>query len=174
MTGLNPETDHIIEISCFVTDADLHLLDTTGFHSTVHQPKSVLDSMNEWCVRTHGQTGLTTAVLKSTVTPESAASSLLGYIQRYVPDRGVALLAGNSVHADRMFLAKQPYAPVLEWLHYRILDVSAIKEAARRWCRDEVLRDAPAKRGVHLARDDILESIREIAFYRGRIFDNAR
>ncbi|KAL1953958.1 hypothetical protein VTO42DRAFT_2004 [Malbranchea cinnamomea] len=173
MTGLDPEKDHILQISCFITDADLHLLDTNGFHTTIHQPQSVLDAMNPWCIETHGRTGLTAAVQRSTITPESAASSLLAYIQRYVPRKGVALLAGNSVHADRMFLAKQPYSQVLDWLHYRILDVSAIKEAARRWCKDEVLRDAPVKRGVHLAKDDILESIQEMSFYRERIFNSA-
>ena len=173
MTGLNPETDHILEISCFITDANLDLLDTTGFHTTIHQPKSVLDAMNPWCIRTHGQTGLTAAVLESTTSAETAASALLAYVQRFVPQKGVALLAGNSVHADRMFLAKDPYASVLGWLHYRILDVSAVKEAVRRWCREEVLRDAPVKKGVHAARDDILESIAEMKFYKERIFDGA-
>lgn len=174
MTGLNPEIDHILEISCFITDANLHLLDTAGFHTVIHHPKSVLDAMNPWCIRTHGETGLTAAVLKSTTSAETAASSLLAYIQQYVPQKGVALLAGNSVHADRMFLAKDPYASVVGWLHYRILDVSAVKEGVRRWCSDEVLRDAPVKKGVHTARDDILESIAEMRFYKERIFDGAR
>lgn len=173
MTGLNPDTDQILQISCFVTDADLRLLDSNGFHATVHQPQSVLEAMNPWCIDVHGRSGLTTAVSQSTTTPDSAATQLLGYIQRHVPRQGTGLLAGNSVHADRMFLAKNPYAQVVGWLHYRILDVSAIKEGVRRWCGEEVLRDAPAKKGLHLARDDVLESIEEMRFYRERVFGAA-
>lgn len=80
-----------------------------------------------------GESGLTSAVINSTVTPQQAADGLLAYIQKYVPKKRVALLAGNSVHADRAFLYKEPYKKVLDHLHYRILDVSSIKEAARRW-----------------------------------------
>jgi oligoribonuclease len=80
-----------------------------------------------------GESGLTAAVIESTVTPQQAAEGLLAYIQRHVPEKGVALLAGNSVHADRAFLRKEPYRKILDHLHYRILDVSSIKEAARRW-----------------------------------------
>jgi oligoribonuclease (3'-5' exoribonuclease) len=170
MTGLQPDIDHILQISCFITDANLHLLDTNGFHTTIHQPQSVLDNMNPWCIETHGRSGLTAAVQQSQTAPTTAATQLLSYIQRYVPRKGVALLAGNSVHADRMFLAKEPYAQVLEWLHYRILDVSAIKEAVRRWSGDDVLRDVPVKKGAHLAKDDVLESIEEMRFYKERIF----
>jgi oligoribonuclease len=80
-----------------------------------------------------GKSGLTAAVIESTTTPQQAASDLLSYIQKHIPEKGVALLAGNSVHADRAFLRKGPYQKVLDHLHYRILDVSSIKEAARRW-----------------------------------------
>ncbi len=82
---------------------------------------------------TDGESGLTAAVVESTVTPQQAADGLLAYIQHHVPERGVALLAGNSVHADRAFLRREPYKKVLDHLNYRILDVSSIKEAARRW-----------------------------------------
>lgn len=171
MTGLNPDTDQILQISCFITDAQLRLLDEEGFEAVIHHPKSVLDRlMSPWCVETHGRTGLTAAVLASSTDAASAAKSLLAYIQRHVSEPRRALLAGNSVHADRAFLSRGPYAPVLEWLHYRILDVSSVKEAARRWGSAELLRDIPVKREVHLARDDILESIAEMRFYRERLF----
>ncbi|KAG2412138.1 hypothetical protein HFD88_009694 [Aspergillus terreus] len=170
MTGLDPETDQILQICCFVTDAQMNLLDETGFEVVIHQPASVLANMNAWCVDTHGRSGLTAAVQASTTTAETAAAELLQYIQRYVPEPRRGVLAGNSVHADKAFLTRGPYARVMEWLHYRILDVSAIKEAARRWGSEELLAAVPAKKEVHLAREDILESIAEMQFYRARLF----
>ena len=170
MTGLNSDTDSILQICCFITDAHLHLLEPTGFETVIHHPKHTLDTMSPWCVDTHGRTGLTAAVLSSTTTSEAAAADLLSYIRKYVPQPRTAVLAGNSVHADKAFLARGPYASVLEWLHYRILDVSAIKEAARRWGSEELLGAVPAKREVHLAKDDILESIEEMKYYRGVLF----
>ncbi|KAE8348064.1 ribonuclease H-like domain-containing protein [Aspergillus coremiiformis] len=170
MTGLDADKDHIIQICCFITDANLRLLEPNGFETVIHAPKTVMDTMSQWCIDTHGRTGLTAAVLASTVTPESAAADLLAYIQTYVPRPRTALLAGNSVHADKAFLSRGPYAKVLEWLHYRILDVSTIKEAARRWGADELLAAVPGKKEVHLAKDDILESLEEMRFYRERLF----
>ncbi|KAI9928997.1 hypothetical protein ASPWEDRAFT_169169 [Aspergillus wentii DTO 134E9] len=170
MTGLDSENDQILQICCFITDAKLNLLEPTGFEAVIHQPKSTLDAMSQWCIDTHGRTGLTSAVLASTTSPSTAAADLLAYIQKYVPQPRTGLLAGNSVHADKAFLAKGPYAQVLEWLHYRIVDVSTIKEAARRWGSDELLQAVPPKREVHLAKDDILESIEEMRFYKGRLF----
>ncbi|KAL2854824.1 ribonuclease H-like domain-containing protein [Aspergillus pseudoustus] len=170
MTGLDPKTDQILQICCFVTDAQLNLLDTTGFEAVVHVPQSALDSMSQWCIDTHGRTGLTARVQSSTVTPETAAAELLTYIRRYVPTARTAMLAGNSVHADRAFLACGPYAAVLEWLHYRIVDVSTIKEVVRRWGRESVLASVPGKKLVHLAREDILESIEEMKFYKETFF----
>ena len=173
MTGLDAEKDQILQICCFITDADLRLLDSTGFERVIHQPKSTMDRMNAWCIDTHGRTGLTAAVLASSVTAESAAADLLAYIQRFVPQRQTGLLAGNSVHADKAFLARGPYAAVLDWLHYRIVDVSTLKEAARRWGSDDLLASVPPKREVHLAKDEILESIEEMRFYRQRLFGGA-
>ncbi|RAK72781.1 oligoribonuclease [Aspergillus fijiensis CBS 313.89] len=170
MTGLDPETDQILQICCYITDADLKLLEPQGFETVIHQSPATLASMNEWCIETHGRTGLTAAVQASTVSAESAAAALLEYIHRYVPQPRTGLLAGNSVHADKAFLAKGPYRSVLEWLHYRIVDVSALKEMARRWGSDELLAAVPAKKEVHLAREDILESIAEMRFYRERLF----
>ncbi|KAL4954499.1 ribonuclease H-like domain-containing protein [Aspergillus filifer] len=173
MTGLDPSTDQILQICCFVTDAKLNLLDTTGFETVIHVPQSALDSMSQWCIDTHGRTGLTARVQNSTVTPESAAADLLAYIKRYVPRPRAALLAGNSVHADKAFLACGPYAAVLEWLHYRIVDVSTLKEMVRRWGDDQVLKNVPEKKEVHEAREDILESIEEMKYYRSVLFNKS-
>ncbi|KAL2758854.1 hypothetical protein ACRALDRAFT_1040709 [Sodiomyces alcalophilus JCM 7366] len=170
MTGLDPDKEEILEIHCLITTGNLQLLDEKGWGAVIHHPKSRLDQMDEWCTRTHGATGLTDAVLASTTTPEQAAVDLLAYIKRHVPAPRTALLAGNSVHADRAFLAKRPYAAVLDHLHYRLLDVSAIKEAVRRWCPPAVLQDAPRKKGVHRGREDILESISEARYYRDAVF----
>jgi oligoribonuclease len=169
MTGLNPDTEEIIEIYCLITDGQLNLLDEKGWGTVVHLPKSRMDKMGEWCQRTHGQSGLTAAVLASTVTAEAAADELLAYVQRLVPKPRTALLAGNSVHADRAFLRKEPYSKVIDHLHYRLLDVSTIKEAARRWCPD-VAKKTPSKKGLHQAREDILESIEEAKYFKEELF----
>lgn len=171
MTGLDPDSDVVIEIFCLITDDQLNLVDEIGWGTVVHQPKERMDSMDAWCTRVHGESGLTAKVISSTVTAEEAAKGLLEYVQRFVPAKRVALLAGNSVHADQAFLRKAPYKLVLDHLHYRILDVSSIKEAARRWC-PEVAVAAPAKRGLHQARDDILESIEEARYYKSAIFQS--
>jgi oligoribonuclease (3'-5' exoribonuclease) len=167
MTGLNPQSDSILSIACFVTDSKLNLLEPNGFEAVIHHSQARLDAMDEWCTRTHGASGLSKAVVESKTSGEKAASDLLAYIERLVPDKAKALLAGNSVHADEMFLMVGPWAAVLGYLHYRILDVSAIKEAVRRWCRSEVLRRFPAdlKKGKHEAKADVLESIEEARYY---------
>ncbi|KAL0469237.1 oligoribonuclease [Neurospora intermedia] len=169
MTGLDPDQDAIIEIYCFITDEQLNLLDRTGWGTVIHQTKARMDAMDEWCTQVHGNSGLMAAVLASTVTPEQAADGLLAYIQKYVPNKRMALLAGNSVHADRAFLRKEPYDRVVDHLHYRILDVSSLKEAARRWC-PHIASGAPTKQGLHTAKEDILESIAEARYYRSAIF----
>ncbi|KAK4239433.1 hypothetical protein C8A03DRAFT_42912 [Achaetomium macrosporum] len=173
MTGLDPDTDSIIEIYCLITDGQLELLDESGWGTVIHQTRERMAMMDDWCSRVHGESGLTAAVIESTVTPDQAADGLLDYIQKHVPQKGVALLAGNSVHADRAFLRKEPYRKVLDHLHYRILDVSSIKEAARRWC-PEVAWAAPRKRGLHQAKQDILESIEEAKYYRDAVFRACR
>jgi oligoribonuclease len=170
MTGLDLENDVIIEIACFITDYDLNLLDSEGYETVVHQSKETMDKMGEWCTKTHGDSGLTAKVLTSTTSPEKAAQDLLSYIKEYVPQSRKALLAGNSVHADQAFLRKAPYDKVLGHLHYRILDVSAIKEAAKRWAPVELLQKAPKKQGLHEAKADILESIAEAKFYQETFF----
>ena len=170
MTGLDPQRDSILQISCFVTDYQLNILDERGWDATIQHPKSTLDSMNEWCVKTHGSTGLTKAVLASSTTAEQAAAGLLEYIREFAPRPRKALLAGNSVHADKAFLSIEPYNKIIDHLHHRILDVSSIKEAVRRWAPEGALVRIPRKKGLHLAKEDILESIEEARFYRERFF----
>lgn len=170
MTGLNPDTEEIIEIYCILTTGNLEILDEEGFHAIIHLDKSRMDQMDEWCTKTHAGSGLTQAVIESTTTPEQAADGLYAYITKFIPEQRKALLAGNSVHADRMFLRKEPYAKVLEHLHYRLIDVTSIKEAARRWAAPKIIKKVPSKKGRHKARDDIMESIAEAKYYREVIF----
>jgi len=170
MTGLDYDNDTILQIACFVTDYDLNLLDSDGYEVVIHHEKEALDRMGEWCRKHHAASGLTEAAINSTVTPEQAAEELLQYIQKYAPERRKALLAGNTVHADKAFLRREPYTKVIKHLHHRILDVSAIKEAARRWAPAEVLKKSPQKRGLHEAKADILESIEEAKYYREVFF----
>lgn len=169
MTGLDPDRDEIIEIYCIITTGTLEVVDEAGWGCVIHLPKERMDQMDEWCTKTHEKSGLTAAVIASTVTAEEAADGLLAYIQRHVPAKG-AVLAGNSVHADRAFLRKEPFRKVTRYLHHRILDVSTIKEAAKRWCPPHVARRAPTKKALHQAKDDILESIAEARYYRDVIF----
>ena len=172
MTGLDPDHDTIMSISCFITDAHLNVLDNQGWHAVIHHDKETLDKMGEWCTKTHGDSGLTAASIESNTTPQQSADGLLDYIRKFISEPRQGLLAGNSVHCDKTFLVKPPYAQVIEYLHYRILDVSSLKEAARRWASDEDLMNVPRKKTLHQARDDILESIEEAKYYRDTFFSN--
>lgn len=172
MTGLNPDSDTIMSLACFITDHNLNLLDETGYEAIITHTQDQMEAMGDWCKQHHGQSGLTAACLDSTKskTADQASLELIKYIQRYVPDRRKALLAGNTVHADRSFLVKQPYSKIISHLHHRIMDVSAIKEAIRRWSPDHILSGSPQKAGKHEARADILESIEEARYYRDQVF----
>jgi oligoribonuclease len=170
MSGLDAEIDTVLQIACFVTDHDLNLLDKDGFEVVIHHSAEELAKMDPWCLETHGKSGLTKACIASEVTHEQAASRLLKYIQNIVSEPRKALLAGNSVHADKAFLVKFPYKSVIEHLHYRILDVSSIKEAAKRWAPSNSMASCPKKLGLHEARQDIIESIEEAKFYRDTFF----
>ena len=170
MTGLDPDNDTIMSIACFVTDYQLNILDEEGFETFVHHSKGDLDRMGEWCTKHHGDSGLTERCITSTTTPTQAAEGLLQYVQKHVPKSRTALLAGNSVHVDKSFLVKPPYNATIDHLHYRIFDVSSIKEAARRWAPADVLKRVPKKKMLHDARQDILESIQEAKFYREAFF----
>jgi oligoribonuclease len=170
MTGLDTDNDTIMSLAAFITDADLNILDEAGYEAIIHHDKEQLDRMGEWCTRHHGQSGLTQACIDSTTTADQAAEGLLSYITKFVPERRTGLLAGNSVHADKSFLVKQPYKIVTDHLNYRILDVSTIKEAARRWAPKATLNKIPRKQMLHEARADILESIEEARYYREVFF----
>lgn len=166
MTGLDATTDTILSISCYITDHHLELLDPAGYHAMISTPKVSLDAMDEWCQRTHSANGLIDACLSSSaISAKQASSELVSYIKEYVPKPRTALLAGNSVHADKMFLVQEPWTPVVEYLHYRILDVSAIKEGVRRWCSEDVLKGVPQKKMTHSAAEDVEESIEEARYY---------
>ena len=165
MTGLDPEKDRIIEIATIVTDADLNIL-AEGPVLAIHQSDELLNSMDEWCTTTHGKTGLTKRVRETRLTEAEAEQQTIDFILQYV-DKGVSPLCGNSIGQDRRFLVK--YMKALEaCMHYRNIDVSTVKELAKRW-KPEILSGF-TKRGVHLALDDIRESIEEMAYYREHFF----
>lgn len=165
MTGLDPERDRIIEIATIVTDAQLNIL-AEGPNLVVHQSDELLDGMDEWCTRQHGQSGLTQKVKDSTISESQAEQATLDFLAEYV-DLGASPICGNSIGQDRRFLVK--YMPQLEqYFHYRNLDVSTIKELARRW-QPEVLATV-RKKGSHLALDDIKDSINELIHYRQHFF----
>ncbi|MDY4317373.1 oligoribonuclease [Pectobacterium actinidiae] len=161
MTGLNPEHDRIIEIATLVTDANLNVL-AEGPVMAVHQSDSQLALMDDWNVRTHGASGLTDRVKASTTDERAAELETLAFLQKWVP-AGKSPICGNSIGQDRRFLFR--YMPELEaYFHYRYLDVSTLKELARRW-KPEILKGFK-KQGTHQAMDDIRESLAELAYYR--------
>ena len=165
MTGLNPDTDYIIEIATIVTDSDLNVL-AEGPSLAIHQPDSVLEQMDEWCTNQHGKSGLTQRVKDSTISERDAEQQTIEFLLEYV-ERGASPICGNSIGQDRRFLFR--HMPELEeFFHYRNLDVSSVKELARRW-RPEVL-DGVVKQGSHLAMDDIRDSINELKHYRDTFF----
>ena len=165
MTGLDPDVDTILEIATIVTDAQLNIL-AEGPSIAIHHSSEALQSMNEWCIEHHGQSGLTERCRASAVSLAEAERATLAFLAEWLPS-GVSPICGNSVGQDRRFLVR--YMPDLEaYFHYRAIDVSTIKELARRW-RPEVL-ERVQKSGAHLALDDIRESIAELEVYRQHLF----
>jgi oligoribonuclease len=161
MSGLDPETDRLLEIAVVVTGPDLRER-VEGPVLVLHQPNSVLDAMDAWNKGTHGRSGLIDKVKASTLTEEQAQKQLIQFISAYVK-KGVAPMCGNSIGQDRRFLVR--YMPQLEaYFHYRNIDVSTLKELAKRW-RPEVYA-AFKKQQRHTALADVLESIDELAHYR--------
>lgn len=166
MTGLNPDSDVIIEIATVVTDKDLNVL-AEGPVFAIHQPEAVLATMDEWNTRQHGQSGLADRVRASQVSAAEAQQATIAFLREWVVP-GASPMSGNSICQDRRFLAR--LMPELEqFFHYRNLDVSSVKEIARRW-KPESLKGFN-KRGNHLALDDIHDSIAELAHYRTHLFD---
>jgi oligoribonuclease len=165
MTGLIPESDVIIEIATIVTDSELNVL-AEGPVYAIHQADNILDGMDEWNTNQHGKSGLTERVRNSSITTAKAEADTIDFLQQWVP-AGKSPMAGNSICQDRRFLAN--YMPDLEkYFHYRNLDVSTIKELARRW-QPEILKGVK-KSGAHLALDDIRDSIEELKHYRATFF----
>lgn len=165
MTGLDPEQERIIEIATIVTDSNLQLI-AEGPVIAVKQPDSLLEAMDEWCTKTHGENGLTQRVRESKIPEAEAEQQTLAFLKEHL-EPGQSPLCGNSVGQDRRFLVK--YMPELEaFFHYRNLDVSTVKELARRW-RPDVLQGV-SKKGTHLALDDIRDSISELQHYREHFF----
>ena len=165
MTGLYPEKDRIIEIATIITDQHLNIV-AEGPVMAIHQADSLLDQMDDWNQTTHGETGLIERVRNSSVTEEHAEQRTLAFIREHVP-KNTSPLCGNSICQDRRFL--YPYMPAISnYLHYRNLDVSSLKELASRW-RPEIMAGFE-KRNTHKALDDIKESIQELKYYRRTMF----
>ena len=163
MTGLDTNNDYIIEIATVVTDADLNIV-AEGPMLAIYQPDAILDAMDDWNTRQHGGSGLTERVKNSTVTEAEAEKQTLEFLKQYVP-AGVSPMCGNSICQDRRFLAR--CMPDLEaFFHYRNLDVSSLKELARRWAPK--VEKSFKKHGSHLAMDDIKDSVAELQYYRTR------
>jgi oligoribonuclease len=165
MTGLNPDTDRIIEAAIVVTDGDLNTIAEAPV-LVVHQPDSVLDAMDNWNKSTHGKSGLIDKVKASTLTEAEVEAQMLAFMLQYVPTR-TSPMCGNSICQDRRFLAR--WMPKFEdYFHYRNLDVSTIKELAKRWKPD--MAKGVKKHGKHEALADIYESIEELKHYREHFF----
>jgi len=165
MTGLDPKTCFIIEIASIVTDKDLNLI-AQGPSLVIHQALPVLDAMDDWNKKHHGESGLIAAVQKSTISLAEAEKQTLAFISQYTQAKS-SPLCGNTIYQDRRFLIE--YMPTLEnYLHYRLVDVSTIKELVKRWYGPEF--QSPQKKQKHKALDDILETIEELKFYRKMVF----
>jgi oligoribonuclease len=161
MTGLEPQQDQIIEIATIVTDKNLNTLEE-GPVIAIHQPLEIMQAMDEWNTRHHGDSGLTQRVLDSEYTMQQAEQETIEFLKKYVPT-GKSPMCGNSICQDRRFMAR--LMPDLEaYFHYRNLDVSTLKELARLW-KPEIAKGF-FKKGAHLALDDIRESIAELVYYR--------
>lgn len=166
MTGLDVTRDALIEVAVVITDADLNIVDP-GIDVLITPPAEALEGMNDFVRQMHTSSGLLDE-LSSGTTMEDAQQQVIDYIRRFVPTPKKALLAGNSVGTDKMFLeANMPL--VIDHLHYRLVDVSSIKELAKRWYR-KAFEEAPVKHGGHRALADILESIQELEYYRRVLF----
>jgi oligoribonuclease len=167
MTGLEPDTDVIVEIATLVTDDDLNIV-AEGPDLVIHQPAAVLSIMKPIVVEMHTKSGLLDAIASSTITLEDAGAATLEFIKLHVPEARTVPLCGNSIGTDRRFLAK--YLPEIEnYLHYRSVDVSSVKELAKRWFPKSGI-DRPNKGGMHRAMDDVRESVRELQYYREKFF----
>ncbi len=166
MTGLDPNKDTILEIATVITDSQLNVI-AHGPKLVIHQSDDVLNSMGEWVTEQHGKTGLTDASRNSTISKQDAHVQTIDFIKKHCT-QNTALLAGNSIWQDRNFLVR--YMPdIIDYLHYRLLDVTAIKELVLRWYPDSEYAEFE-KKETHRALDDITESIAELQHYKKHFF----
>ena len=167
MTGLELGSDVLVEIAVVITNSELEILDE-GLDLVISQPDAALDGMTDFVRDMHAKSGLTDAVRASTLSLADAEQQVLAYIKQFVPEPKKAPLCGNSIATDRSFIARD----MLEldaWLHYRMIDVSSVKELARRWYPRAYFA-SPKKSGGHRALADIRESINELRYYRAAVF----
>lgn len=167
MTGLDPEVNVIVEIATLVTDDDLNIIEE-GPDLVIFQPDEALAAMDDFVTNMHTVSGLLPEIKASTVSHDEAMRLTLEFIKKHSPEQGKIPLAGNSIGTDRRFLNK--YMPEIEnWLHYRCVDVSSVKELVKRWYPG-MEHARPGKGGTHRAMDDIRESVAELRFYREKAF----
>lgn len=166
MGGLNPDIHTILEMACIITDSELNIV-AESQDIVIHQTDDVLGAMTPWCIEHHGKSGLTAACQNSNVSLAEAENIMVSFVTSNVP-KGLCPLAGNSIYSDKQFLEK--YMPnFISHLHYRMVDVSSVKELCRRWYPN-AFSSAPKKALKHRALDDIRESIAELKYYRNTIF----
>ena len=163
MSCLELDHDTTLEIACCITDSTLKTVHK-GPNLVIRHPPAVIEGMGEWCREHHGKSGLSQAVLDSTTTMKQAETIVLDFIKSHIPHPKTGILAGNSVHMDKEFLRKD-MPQLLDYLHYRIIDTSTLKELCRAW-NPSVFNKAPVKKTAHRALDDILESIAELQYYK--------
>ncbi len=165
MSGLEPDRERILELATILTDGNLAEI-AVGPELVVHQTEAVIAGMDAWNTKHHHGSGLIDRVRASAVTEADAQAQLLAFIDQHVPPKERPVLAGNSIHQDRRFVRR--YLPEVEQrLHYRMVDVSTVKELARRWFPSLPIKQ---KKDSHRALDDIRESIEELRFYRENVF----
>jgi len=166
MTGLNPDHDVILEVACVVTDSQLNII-KEGPSLVIHQPKEILQQMNPWSQEHHALSGLTREVEQSTISVKQAEEQVLTFLQNYCKPE-TALLAGNSVWQDRIFMRRH-MPRIVDFLYYRLIDVTTIKELVDRWYPMNEHREL-VKKDLHRALPDIYESIEELKYYKKHFF----
>jgi len=165
MSGLQPETDRILEIAMIVTDGDLNIV-AEGPVLVLHQQDAILNGMDAWNKGTHGKSGLIDKVKASTLTESEAEAQCIAFLKQHVK-AGISPMCGNTIHQDRRFMNR--YLPKLEaYFHYRNIDVSTVKELCKRW-HPEIAKGF-SKQQAHTALADIIESVEELRYYREKVF----
>ena len=168
MTGLNPETDVIVEIATLVTDDELNII-AEGPNLVIFQPEEAMASMGDFVTQMHTTSGLLELIKTSTISHDEAMQQTLDFIKQHSPEAGKIPLCGNSIRTDRSFLEK--YMPEIEhWLHYRCVDVSTVKELVKRWYPNIAYGREISTGQNHRAMDDIRDSVEEMRYYRSLIF----